>query len=189
MDAFIDFGWTVIAWFFLIGLLWFISRLIYDMTKNILKTIYESKYAYSFLKWWLTVKKGQTISKSLEKRFLTMQDYAMVFRMQCFINTLSTEHLNIKKMKYIDLKHPIFMWHDRLFCRSNGREVICLEDGRVGVINENEIVKSVIIFDSLVQISEAIDLQMKMVKKFDEMGWDDFDFKVEALEKPYRGWN
>lgn len=144
-------------------LLWGMNR--------IMQAIDLSPYLLSFVRWFFTIKKKQEIPEDLRRRFLTEQEYQMVLRMQGVIDSLGTETLQTLEMKYSELEHPLFIWHDKVFCRSNGNDIIDLETGQLGKIAGDETVSSLHVFDNLVKISSILHMNYKMQQEFDKMGY------------------
>lgn len=133
------------------------------------KAIDGSPYALMFVRWCFG-RNHREIPEALKKRFLNEAEYQMVLRMQNFINALGPERLNFVEMRYSELEHPFFFWHNQLFCRSKGNDIINVATGQAGKIPEDEVVSSMEIFGSLIDVVNILDMNKKMKEKFDEMG-------------------
>ena len=126
----------------------------------------NSQYAFYIIQWIAKEKRNIEMNDEMKKRFLKQEDYEVLINIQNFINSLGQEHLKIHQCKYSELKHPLFIWHKKVFCRSKSNDVICLENCQLGKIPEDEIVDTVEICGSIMNILSAIDLANKLGKRF-----------------------
>lgn len=131
---------------------------------SIANTADNSKYAYLIIKWILTQKK-QEMTSGIEKKFINVQDMQAITNMQNFINTIKSASL--RECKYNELKHPFFVWHDKVFVRTNGTDVVKVEDGTLGKIPEDEMVSEITISSNFTRVVAAIDYALKMEKHFE----------------------
>lgn len=158
--------------------------LLFLLVTGMSKMIDASKYCYAFVKWFFFIKTKENFDQEQEMMFLSPKNFQMVQRMQTFVNDLGEEHLKIMTCRYSDLKHPLFMWHNKIFCRTNGNDIVCLEDGILGKIPMNEIVQTVKIFSSLLHVASILETHRAMQEKFKKMGWyyDNGEQPVEVTE-------
>nr|DAQ92044.1 MAG TPA: hypothetical protein [Caudoviricetes sp.] len=150
--------------------IWLAGKIALLGVGSLCKAIDGSPYALMFVLWWFK-KTNREMPEAMKKRFLSQDEFQMVVRMQSFINALGPERLSFITRKYSELEHPLFIWHDQLFCRSNGNDVINIATGQAGKIPENEVVTSMEIFGSLIDVSNILDINKKMKEKFEQMGW------------------
>ena len=147
------------AWIHLITAIILLAIFIYWAWKfcvdSIANTADNSKYAYLIIKWILTQKR-QEITPDIERKFINIQDMQAIINMQNFINTVKSASL--RKCKYSELKHPFFIWHDKVFVR--------VEDGVLGKINEDEMISEITISSNFTRVMAAIDYALKMEKHF-----------------------
>ena len=122
-----------------------------------------SQYSYSNLKTSF-----ESLS-DIEKKFINIQDMQAIMNMQNFINTVKSASL--RECKYIELKHPFFIWHDKVFVRTKGTDVVKVEDGVLGKIPEDEMVSEITISGNFTRVMAAIDYALKMEKHFE--GFED----------------
>lgn len=130
---------------------------------SIANTADNSKYAYLIIKWILTQKK-QEMTPDIEKKFINIQDMQAIMNMQNFINTVKSASL--RECRYKELKHPFFIWHDKVFVRTKGNDVVKVEDGVLGKIPEDEMVSEITISGNFTRVMAAIDYALKMEKHF-----------------------
>lgn len=135
---------------------------------SIANTADNSKYAYLIIKWILTQKK-QEMTPDIEKKFINIQDMQAIMNMQNFINTIKSASL--RECKYNELKHPFFIWHDKVFVRTKGTDVVKVEDGVLGKIPEDEMISEITISGNFTRVMAAIDYALKMEKHFE--GFED----------------
>jgi hypothetical protein len=123
----------------------------------------NSKYAYLIIKWILAHKK-QEMTPEMEKKFINVQDMQAIMNMQNFINTVKAASL--RDCKYNELKHPFFIWNDKVFVRTTGNDVVMIESGRLGKISMEENVKEITISGSFTRVMAAIEYALKMEQHF-----------------------
>lgn len=145
------------------------AKLIHKGVMKIVKAIDVSPYAFLFVRWFLLEKRKTHFPQELKKRFILEEDLDMITRMQFFIDGLDKSHLDVVNTKYSELEHPLFVWHDKLFCKSNTNQVISLDTGNIGIIPEDENVSSIKSFDSLIHLSSILEINRRVQKKFEEM--------------------
>lgn len=153
------------------AIIWVAGKLAVMGMFNIQLAINSSKYAMKFMYWLFKINEGKEIPEAFRKRFLTNEQLKMVERMQGFIDTLGDDRIDIIGQKYSELECPLFIWHDETFCRSTGNDVISLENGRLGKIDDNEMVVSIKTFESIIDLCDTLDVHKKLGEMLDNEGW------------------
>lgn len=154
---------AITACVLLVLLLFYLWRFCVNSIAN---TADNSKYAYMIIKWILS-KKNQEMTPEIQKKFISIEDMGKIERMQNFLNTV--DKATIKKSKYKEMKHPFFVWHEALFCRTNGNDVVRVNDGKIGKIQDDEEVDEIIISTNFTKIITAIHFAVEMKKHFDKI--------------------
>ena len=77
--------------------------------------------------------------------------------------------VGLRDCKYKELKHPFFVWHDVVFCRTNGNDVVKISDGQLGKIPEDEEIKEIVISENFTKVMCAIDFTVKMEQHFKDI--------------------
>lgn len=155
------------AWIHFITAVLLLAIIVYWAWKycvsSITLTADNSKYAYLIIKWILSRKK-QEMTPDIEKKFINVNDMQVIINMQNFLNTVKSASL--RECKYKELKHPFFVWHDKVFVRTKGNDVVQIEDGTLGKIPEDEVINEIVISGSFTRVMAAIEYALKMEKHF-----------------------
>ena len=133
---------------------------------SITYTADNSKYAYLIIKWILAQKKRE-MTPEIEKKFINVKDMEAILKMNNFLNTVKSASL--EKCTYKELKHPFFVWHDVVFVRTNGNDVVRVDNGQMGKIRDEEEIEAIVISDSFAKIMCAVEYAIKMQEHFNEI--------------------
>lgn len=126
----------------------------------------NSKYSYLIIRWILS-RKGTEMSPEMEKKFINVNDMNTIINMQNFIDSIKI--VTTEKKKYKDLKHPFFVWHGHVFCRTNGNDIVKIDDAKLGKIEENETVDEIVISGNFSKVMTAVHFAVEMEKHFKDV--------------------
>ena len=135
------------------------------ITRFFVDIIDASKYCLAFSVYYFKTKKGVIAKdKELMKRYITPNDYIVIEKAKDVLNKLSTK-VEFVETTYAELKHPFFIWYGKIFCKSDGNDIIDIKDGRIGKISPTEKVKSCVLYDNFEYILQYVDFAKKLEEK------------------------
>lgn len=128
--------------------------------------IEDSKYGLMCAKWIYLKKTGKELPVSAEKKFISKEDAENIGKVAQLINALCEEKIQKNKTKFSKLSHPFFLWYGKIFCKGNEGFAICVENGDVAKIRDEEDVESIEIMDNIFFIANAVDMAKKIKEKY-----------------------
>ncbi len=157
--------------FVLLGILYlFFLRIV----KTFMDFIDDSKYCLAYGLWYFK-KKKEDLPPEILRRYLRQKDFEFVKYFRTICDELSNKKIGLKKVKYAELEKPFFIWHKRLFIKTDENNVIEVANGRTGKILGTEEVESIDICDKVIEISKILDLVSCFSEKLKEMGYSEIN--------------
>lgn len=129
------------------------------IVNTITATVDNSKYSYMIIRWILA-KHDKEMTPEMEKKFITKKDMDVINNIQYFLNTV--EMVGTRDCKYKEIEHPFFVWHDVVFCRTDGNDVVKIDDGKMGKISDDEEIKEIVISENFTKVLCAVDICNKI---------------------------
>jgi len=139
---------------------------IFKFSRLIVDAIDSTKYCLAFCAYYFKVDKSK-IDKEMMKRYINPKDYLVIEKTKEVLKNL-TMKIEFKEMKYSELKHPFFLWYGKIFCKSDGNDVIDIKDGKVGKISPDEKVKSCVLYDNFEFLLKNVEFANILSKKLEE---------------------
>ena len=128
----------------------------------------SSKYCLAFSVYYFRLSKEEiSKDKELLKRYINPNDYIVIEKTKEILHKL-TDKVEFVETTYSELKHPFFVWYGKIFCKSDGNEVIDIKDGNVGKISPQEKVKSCVLYDNFEYFLKYVEFAKELEKKLKE---------------------
>ncbi len=163
---------TIIGAICIVVCIWYgIIGLVYATISKVCFIVENSKYCWDIVEWIITQKKNNDVPDHIRKRFISEINLNRLEVFNDIMSKLDSKSIQIKTMKYSELKHPLFDWHGKIFARTDGNDIVDISDGRMGKISPDEIVNSIELYDHLVEILNAVEI----LKKYKEQAKELFD--------------
>lgn len=163
---------TIIGAICIVICIWYgVIGLIHGTISKFCLIVENSKYCWYIVEWIITQKKHNDVPDNIRKRFISEINLNRLEVFNDVMSKLDSKSIDIKTMKYSELKHPMFDWHGKIFARTDGNDIVDISNGRMGKINPDEMVNSIELYDHLVEILNAVEI----MKKYKEQAKELFD--------------